>query len=121
MTFSVILDEKIRAIYNQIDIEKCFLYLHLTDAESCLMFFAFICSLDCDVKESEFRKIMIEIFKKSKIAKPLDHSDNFWIEFGIYDESSKNVTGLCEIENIDNPNICTIVINPKEYFEKFKN
>ena len=27
---------------------------------------------------------------------------------------------LYEIENIDNPNICTIEINPNEYFEKFK-
>ena len=29
--------------------------------------------------------------------------------------------GLYEIENIDNQNICTIAINPKEYFEKFRN
>ena len=29
--------------------------------------------------------------------------------------------GLYEIENIGNPNICTITINLKEYFEKFKN
>ena len=29
--------------------------------------------------------------------------------------------GLCKIENIDNANICTIAINPKEYFEKVKN
>ena len=29
--------------------------------------------------------------------------------------------GLYEIERIENPNICTIAINPKEYFEKFKN
>ena len=29
--------------------------------------------------------------------------------------------GLFEIENIDNQNICTIVVNPKVYFEKFKN
>ena len=29
--------------------------------------------------------------------------------------------GLYEIHNIDNPNICTSAINPKEYFEKFKN
>ena len=29
--------------------------------------------------------------------------------------------GLFEIENIDNPNVCTIAVNPKEYFEKFKN
>ena len=28
--------------------------------------------------------------------------------------------GLYEIENIDNQNVCTIAVNPKEYFEKFK-
>ena len=28
--------------------------------------------------------------------------------------------GLFEIENINNQNICTIAINPKEYFKKFK-
>ena len=28
--------------------------------------------------------------------------------------------GLCEIQNIDNPNICTIAINPKENFENLK-
>ena len=29
--------------------------------------------------------------------------------------------GLYEIENISNQNICAIAVNPKEYFEKFKN
>ena len=29
--------------------------------------------------------------------------------------------GLYKIESIDNLNICTVAINPKEYFEKFKN
>ena len=33
----------------------------------------------------------------------------------------KKKMGLYEIENIDNQNICTIAVNPKEYFEKFKN
>ena len=28
--------------------------------------------------------------------------------------------GLYEVENLDNLNLWTIVINPKEYFEKFK-
>ena len=28
--------------------------------------------------------------------------------------------GLFEIESIDNQNICKIAVNPKEYFEKFK-
>ena len=29
--------------------------------------------------------------------------------------------GLYKIESIENLNICTVAINPKEYFEKFKN
>ena len=33
----------------------------------------------------------------------------------------KKVMGLYEIENTDNPNICTIAINLKQYFEKLKN
>ena len=28
--------------------------------------------------------------------------------------------GLYEVENLDNANLCTIAINPKQYFEKFK-
>ena len=28
--------------------------------------------------------------------------------------------GFCKIDNIDNANICTIAVNPKEYFEKLK-
>ena len=32
----------------------------------------------------------------------------------------KKEMGLFEIESIDNPNICTIAVNPKEYFEQFK-
>ena len=39
----------------------------------------------------------------------------------IRDENVRKQMGLFETENIDNPNICTIAVNPKEYFEKFKN
>ena len=33
----------------------------------------------------------------------------------------KKQMGLYEIENIDYANICTIAVNPKEYFKKRKN
>ena len=59
--------------------------------------------------------------KKSKIAKRLDVSDKFWKQFEIYNNTTKKVMGLYEIENIDNQNICTSAINQKKYFEKFKN
>ena len=39
----------------------------------------------------------------------------------VYMMKIPKVRGLYEMENIDNPNICTIAINPKEYFEKLKN
>ena len=58
--------------------------------------------------------------KKSKILKRLELSDDFWKKFDVYDHSTKKQMGLYEIENISNQNICTVAINPKEYFEKFK-
>ena len=85
------------------------------------MFFNFICNFDCSVAESEAREIIFECMKKSKIAKRLDVSDEFWKQFEMSDKSTKKVMGLYENENIDNQNICTIAINPKEHFEKFKN
>ena len=51
----------------------------------------------------------------------LDVSDEYWKQFDVYDPSTKKQMGLYEIENIDNPNVCTLAVNPKEYFEKFKN
>ena len=32
----------------------------------------------------------------------------------------RKVMGLYEAENLNNPNLCTIAINPIDYFEKFK-
>ena len=114
-------DEEVRAAYDQYEIEKCFLYLNLTDTDSCPIFFGFICSLGCNFKESKFRKKLFKILKKLKIAKQLDVSDEFWKQFGIQDENTRKVIGLYEVENIDNSNICTVAINPKEYFERSKN
>ena len=58
---------------------------------------------------------------KLKILKRLDLSDDFWKKFDVYDHSAKKQMRLYEIENISNQNICTIAINPKEYFEKPNN
>ena len=41
---------------------------------------------------------MFEIKKKSKIAKQVDRSDDFWKQFGIYDENTKKVIGLWDRE-----------------------
>ena len=114
-------DETIQEIYNRCEIQKYFLYQILTDTNSTSLFFNFICNVNCSVAESKAREIIFECMKKSKTAKRLDVSDEFWMQIEMYDKSTKKVMGLYEIENIDNQNIFTIVINPKEYFEKFKN
>ena len=114
-------NEEIREIYDYYQIEKCFLYQNLTDTDSTSLLFTFICKLESVVPESEARNIIFQCLKKSKILNRLDLSDDFWKKFDVYDHSTKKEMGLYEIENIDNQNICTIAVNPKEYFEKFKN
>ena len=50
----------------------------------------------------------------------LDLSDGFWEQFNVQNKSLKKKVGLYEVENSNNTNILTIAINPKEYFEKYK-
>ena len=114
-------NEAIKEIYHQYQIQKCFLYQNLTDTDSTSLFFVFICNLESLVPESVARKIIFECMIKPKIFERLDISHDFWKEYNVQDKSKNKVMGLFEIENIDNANICTIAVNPKEYFEKFKN
>ena len=114
-------DEKIREIYDFYRIRKCLVYQNLTDTGSTSLFFNFICDLECSIPESEARNIIFECMKTSKIAKRLDVSDPFWKKFDMDNPKTKKVMGLYEVESLDNPNVCTIAVNPKEYFEKFKN
>ena len=113
-------DNKVKGIFDKNNIQKCFLYLNLTDIDSCSMFFISICKLECCIPESDFRNVLFEIFKHSKIVPRLDVSDNFWQQFNMQNKGTRKVMGLYEVQNLDNANLCTIAINPKEYFEKFK-
>ena len=113
-------DDKIKCIFDKNDIEKCFLYLNLTDTDSCSMFFIFICKLERCIAKSDFRNVLFEIFKCWKIGPRLDISDSFWQQFNMQNKGARKVIGIYEVENLDNANLCTIATNPKEYFEKFK-
>ena len=70
--------EEVRKIYDQHDIIKCHMYLNLTNTNSYSRFFNFICKKECNIKESESRKLIAEILKHSKILERLDISDKFW-------------------------------------------
>ena len=114
-------DEKIREIYEKYQIEKCYLYQNLTDTDSTSLFFVFICALESVLPESEARNVIFECMINSEVLQRLDTSHDFWKKYNVQNKAKKKEMGLFEIENIDNANICTIAVNPKEYFEKFKN
>ena len=42
------------------------------------------------------------------------------MQFGVRNPSLKKQVDLYEIESIGNPNTVVIAVNPKEYFEKYK-
>ena len=114
-------NKDIQSIYDFYQIEKCFLYQNLTDTDSTSLFFVFICNLESTLPESKARKVIFECMTKSKILDRLDVSDEYWKQFNVFNAATKKQMGLFEIEHIDNPNVCTIAVNPKEYLEKFKN
>ena len=90
----------------------------LTDTDSCSLQFTFITELRSKISEDEARKLIFEmlLLKKGEI---LDTSDEFYEQFFCRNKSIKKQVGLYEVESIDN--LITIAINPKEYFEVFKN
>ena len=111
---------EVRNIYDRNGILKWHMYLNLTNTVSCLLFFTFICKLECCIKESKSRNLIFEVLKQSKMRKRLDVSHVLWEQFGMRDKSLKKQMGLYKTESTDNANICAISINLKEYFEKFK-
>ena len=97
------------------------MFQNLTDTDSTsLFFFIFICKLSCCINEKTIRSITFEGLTKSKVLNRLDLSDDSWKQFNVQNKSLKRQFGLYEVENINNTNTLTISINPKEYFEKYK-
>ena len=49
------------------------------------------------------------------------HSHEFWENYSARNKSLKKKLGYFKIENLDDTCMMTVAINPKEYFENFKN
>ena len=64
--------------------------------------------------EEKFRDIVFEIVVKSKIYKIFDSSYEFWNLFGVRKEIRRKKLCYYKIENIENPCIITLAVNPKE-------
>ena len=112
-------NQQIKKIYKKYKINRCYLYQNLTNTDSTSVFFIFICDLDSSISKNKARAITFEVMIKSKIFDRLDLSAELWEQFNCRNKDLKNEVGLFEIENIDQPNVITIALNPKEYCERF--
>ena len=71
------------------------------------------------MREDEDRNVTFEVMRKSKVFDRLDLSAEYYDKFYCRNESLKKIVRFFEVENIDTPNIITIDLNPKEYYERF--
>ena len=70
---------------------------------------------ECDVRD-----IIFEVIVKTEIFKRFDTSHPFWKKFDAHRPKSQKKLGLYEVKNIDDPCYVTLAVNPKEYFDFFK-
>ena len=115
----IFINQEIQEIYQRYQVKRCYLYQNLTDADSTSMFFVFICDLNSCVSEDKTRNIIFDVLIKSKMFDRLDLSAELYEQFNCRNEALNKRAGLFEIEGIDKPNVITIALNPKEYYERF--
>ena len=112
-------DDEVKEIYAKHEIKKCFIYLILSDTDSCSLQFTFITNLSSKISEDDARNLIFEILILKKCER-LDTSHEFYEQFACRNKSTKKQVGLYEVESIDNAKLVTIAVNPKEYYEVFK-
>ena len=108
-------NEEVKEIYAKNDILKCFLYLILTDTDSCCIQFLFLSKLQSQISENQARKLIFEIILL-KLGHRIDTSNEFYADFLCQNESLRKKVGLYEVESVDNANMITIAVNSKKVF-----
>lgn len=56
---------------------------------------------------------------QSKLKHRLGTSNDFYDKFDCHNPNLEKQVDLCSVESMNNPNIITIAVNSKEYFEFF--
>ena len=67
-------NEDTRKIYDEYQVQKCYLYQNLTDTDGTLVLFIFICHLCCSLDARKWRDIIFKLMIKSKIFDRLNLS-----------------------------------------------
>ena len=92
----------------------------MTDTDSCCIQFLFLSKLQSQISGNQARKLIFEIILL-KLGHRIYTSNEFYADFLCQNESLRKKVGLYEVESVDNGNMITIAVNPKESFEVFKN
>ena len=103
--------------YKKYLIEKVEIFHMLTETDSTALKFIFLSDPNSDIPKEKFRDIIFEVIVVSELYKRLDTSHEFWNIFGARKESRRKKVGYYETENISNPYLLTLAVNPKEYLE----
>ena len=110
----------VQQIYDKYDIERIYCYHVLTDTDSTSLQFVIVSEPDSTFPECDVRDILFEIFSRTEIKNRFDKSDKFWEKFEMCSPQNQKVLGLYEVENINDPCLVTLAVNPKEYLEYLK-
>ena len=113
-------DEIVQAIYDKYQIVRVYVYHVLTDTDSTTTQFVVISSLESTFTEPQVRNIIFEVFFQTSIVHRFDKPDEFWKQFNVHNANNQKVSGLYEVESINDPCLVTLAVNPKEYFEYFQ-
>ena len=109
-----------KEIYKKYQIEKVQMHHVLIDKDSISLQFIIVSDPNSDIPEPKFRDIIFEVIVSTKICKRFGTSHPFWDNFQARKESRKKKLGY-ETEHIHNLCCVILAVNPKEYFEIFKN
>ena len=90
-------NEEVLEIYAQNHIIKCFVYLILTDTDSCSIKFLFVSDIKSNITESDTRKLIFKIIMQSKIGSRIDASDTFFKQFDCHNQKLKKQVGFTKL------------------------
>ena len=107
----------VQRIYEKYHIEKIYCYHVLTDTDSTSLQFIIVSDPDSTFPECDVRDILFEIFSSTEVKNRFDKSGEFWKKFDVNIPQNQKVLGLYEVENINDPCLVTLAVNPIGYLK----
>ena len=111
--------KKTRQVYNKYMIKRVLPFEVLIDTDSICVFSIFICKPESSLAHAKFSSVLFEVVVENETLHRFDTSHEFWERYSMRNVSLKKKLGSFSIENIGEPCMTTVAVNPKEYIETF--